>query len=112
MAVNVNNLDQTIAVYRASLITLRDDHTRLGQLICGDSLTTVMGPATIAGVKEITLIVAKPRANAVLQAMTQDSNAVLQARAALRVARQGDPRNLARRCHGGCEKGDRRRHQG
>ncbi len=42
MAVNVNNLDQTIAVYRASLITLRDDHTRLGQLICGDSLTTVM----------------------------------------------------------------------
>ena len=40
MAVNVNNLDQTIAVYRASLITLRDDHTRLGQLICGDSLTT------------------------------------------------------------------------
>ena len=42
MAVNVNNLDQTIAVYRASLITLRDDHTRLGQLICGDSLTTCL----------------------------------------------------------------------
>ncbi len=45
MAVNVNNLDQTIAVYRASLITLRDDHTRLGQLICGDSLTTARFPS-------------------------------------------------------------------
>jgi hypothetical protein len=74
MAVNVNNLDQTIAVYRASLITLRDDHTRLGQLICGDSLTTVMGPAANAGVKENSQIVATLRAYAVLQAMTRDNN--------------------------------------
>jgi hypothetical protein len=73
MAVNINNLDQTIAVYRASLITLRDDHTRLGQLICGDSLTTVMGPAANAGVKENSQIVATLRANAVLQAMTQNT---------------------------------------
>ena len=73
MAVNVNNLDQTIAVYRASLITLRDDHTRLGQLICGNSLTTVMGPAANAGVKEATVIVAGLRSNAVFHAMTKDS---------------------------------------
>ena len=48
MAVNVNNLDQSIAVYRASLITLRDDHTRLGQLICGDSLTTIVASLIVA----------------------------------------------------------------
>ena len=67
------NLDSTIAKYRAHLITLRDDHTRLGNLIKGDSLTTVMGPAANAGVKELSLIVAKIRANAVLQAMTTNS---------------------------------------
>jgi ATP-dependent protease HslVU (ClpYQ) peptidase subunit len=69
----LNNLDSSIAAFRASLITLRDDHTRLGNLLSGDSLTTVMGPAANAGVKEATLIVATLRANAVLQAMTKDS---------------------------------------
>jgi hypothetical protein len=67
------NLDSIIAKYSSALITLRDDHTRLGNIIKGDSLTTVMGPAVNAGVKDATLIVATLRANAVLQAMTKDS---------------------------------------
>jgi hypothetical protein len=67
------NLVSIIAKFSSHLITLRDDHTRLGNLIMGDSLTTVMGPAANAGVKDVTLIVATLRANTVLQAMTAHS---------------------------------------
>jgi hypothetical protein len=67
------NLVSIIDKFSSHLITLRDDHTRLGNLIMGDSLTTVMGPAANAGVKDVNLIVATIRANTVLQAMTAHS---------------------------------------
>jgi hypothetical protein len=67
------NLNSIIADYASTLITLRDDQARLKALLDGDSLTTVMGPAANAGVKEATVIVAGLRANAVFHAMTKDS---------------------------------------
>jgi hypothetical protein len=66
------NLVSVIAKHNSLLITLRDDHTRLGNLLKGDSLATVMGPAVDAGVKESTAIADSLRASAVLQAMTKD----------------------------------------
>jgi hypothetical protein len=66
------NLVSVIAKHNSLLITLRDDHTRLGNLLKGDSLATVMGPAVDAGVKESTAIADILRASAVLQSMTKD----------------------------------------
>jgi hypothetical protein len=70
---HMSDLVSVIAKYGSALNTLRDDHTRLGNLIKGDSLTTVMGPAATAGVKDASLIVTTLSANKVLQAMTKDS---------------------------------------
>ena len=69
-----SNLNTVIVEYRTLMITLRDDLSRVGNHLNGDSLTTVMGPAENAGVKEIPEILAILNADSVLNAMTQGSN--------------------------------------
>jgi predicted transcriptional regulator len=65
------NLTSTIAEHRTLMITLRDDIGRGNHLLSGDHLTTVMGPAVQAGVKEVSVILADLRNNALLGTMTQ-----------------------------------------
>jgi phosphopantothenate synthetase len=65
------DLTATINEYKSLLITLRDDLSRFGNLLDGDHLTTVMGPAAKAGVKESTEYLAEVKDNALLGTMTQ-----------------------------------------
>jgi hypothetical protein len=65
------DLTTTIAEYKALMITLRDDLSRFGNLLDGDHLTTVMGPAVKAGVKESAEYLAEVKDNALLGTMTQ-----------------------------------------
>jgi hypothetical protein len=61
-------LNQTIAEHQALQITLRDDLNRIGSVLSGDSLTTVMGPAFQAGVMDPAVTLASLGANNVLLA--------------------------------------------
>jgi len=63
------SFNSTIAEHQALQITLRDDLARFGTVLCGESLTTVMGPAYHAGVMEPAETVVRLMENNVLEAM-------------------------------------------
>jgi hypothetical protein len=70
-------LGDTIAIFNSHLITLRDDQERVSNLLKGDSLTTVMGPAVQAGVRGKSLIFRSLQANTPLRALTLECTVFL-----------------------------------
>ena len=65
-------LNSIIIEHQALQFTLRDDLARYGAFLSGDHLTTVMGPAYKAGVKEPAETVAQLNEDSVLNAMLQN----------------------------------------